>query len=145
MSTTPKPEPLATPETRPFWEAAARGSLQVQLCDSCRRHYFYPRSACPHCGSADVSWVECSGRASLHSYVISHRPAPGFTPPFVIAVVELEEGPRMMTNLVGVDPDPSQLQLDMPLWVDFEPRGDHHLPVFRTSAAGTGTAKESHP
>lgn len=139
-----KREPLATPETKPYWDAAARGTLQVQRCDECRRHYFYPRTTCPHCGSADVSWIECTGRASLYSYVISHRPAPGFTPPFVIAVVELEEGPRMMTNLVGIDPDPEQLMLDMRLSVEFEPRGDHHIPVFRPASDSDEQAKENH-
>jgi uncharacterized OB-fold protein len=80
-----------------------------------------------------VSWFTASGRAQLHTYLISHRPGPGFATevPYAIAVVELEEGPRMMTNIVGVDNTPDALQLDMPLEVDFEPRGDQVVPVFR--------------
>jgi hypothetical protein len=81
----------------------------------------------------DVSWVRASGKARLHTYLISHRPAPGFADevPYAIAVVKLEEGPRMMTNIVGVECTPEALVLDMPLEVDFEPRGEQSVPVFR--------------
>jgi hypothetical protein len=80
-----------------------------------------------------VTWIRCSGRAKLYSYVISHLSAPGYEgeTPYVIAVVELEEGPRMMTNLVGVAPDPEELELDSELEVDFERRGEGAVPVFR--------------
>jgi uncharacterized protein len=82
-----------------------------------------------------VRWVDASGHATLHSYVISHLPAPGYDPPFVIAIVQLAEGPRLLTNIVGIDPDPDALVLDMPLDVDFEPRSGTAVPVFRPSAA----------
>ena len=87
---------------------------------------------CPACGSRNVEWFTASGRATLYSYVINHRPAPGFEDetPYAIAVVELEEGPRMMTNIVGLPATPEALELDMPLQVRFEPRGDVSLPVF---------------
>lgn len=68
--------------------------------------------------------VPASGRATLYSYVISHRPAPGFTPPYSIAVVELAEGPRMMTNIVDCPQTPEALQLDMPLQAQFEKIND---------------------
>ena len=76
--------------------------------------------------------MTASGRASLYSYVISHRPAPGFAGdgPYAIAVVELEEGVRMMTNIVHTEITPESLELDMPLRVVFEPRGDVHVPLF---------------
>lgn len=125
-----KPVPRPTPETQPFWDGTAAGELRIQRCRACQRHYFYPRPSCPRCGSADVEWVRASGRATLYSYVINHRPAPGFDGPYTIAVVELEEGVRMMTNLVGVRPDPEELVLDMPLRVTFEERGDVHVPLF---------------
>ena len=77
-----------------------------------------------------------SGRATLYSYVIHHRPMPGFTPPYAIAVVALEEGPRMMTNLVDVAQTPEALVLDMPLEVAFQKQDDAiSLPVFKP--AGT--------
>jgi len=127
-----KPEPVPTPETRPFWEGCAAGELRIQRCTSCDRYVFYPRPLCPHCGAGDLEWVTSDGTATLHSYVISHRPAPGFAGdvPYVIAVVELPEGVRMMTNLVNVDPDPDRLPLDLPLRVVFQQRGAVSLPLF---------------
>ena len=72
-----------------------------------------------------------SGSGTLHSYVINHRAAPGFNPPYVIAVVELDEGPRLLTNLVDVEPDPDTLVLDVPVEVRFETVGEAALAVFR--------------
>ncbi|NUR83192.1 MAG: Zn-ribbon domain-containing OB-fold protein [Nonomuraea sp.] len=128
-----KPIPKPTPETQPFWDGAAAGELRIQRCTQCERHYFYPRPACPRCGSEQVEWVTASGRGTLYSYVINHGPAPGFEAPYVIAVVELEEGVRMMTNLVGVEPDPEQLPLDLPLRVTFEERGDVRVPMWEVA------------
>ena len=128
--------PRATPETQPFWDAAAAGRLDLPHCRPCDRAFFYPRTSCPHCGSEDLGWITSTGRSTLYSYVISHRPAPGFDGPTVIAVVELEEGPRMMTNVVDVDPTPEALELDMPLQVRFEQRGDVAVPVFAPMMEG---------
>ena len=132
MTSPPKPAPVPTPETQPFWDGCAAGELRIQKCSACGRHVFYPRPACPHCYATDLEWVTSDGTATLHSYVISHRAGPGFAgeTPYVIAIVELPEGVRMMTNLVDVEPDPSQLPLDMPLRVVFEPRGEVHVPLF---------------
>ncbi|SDL97202.1 hypothetical protein SAMN05421874_13419 [Nonomuraea maritima] len=127
-----KPAPKPTPETQPFWDGTAAGELRIQRCRACERHYFYPRPNCPRCGGDQVEWVRASGRATLYSYVINHRPAPGFADeaPYAIAVVELEEGVRMMTNIVGVENVPDKLPLDMELRVVFEQRGDVHVPLF---------------
>jgi uncharacterized OB-fold protein len=132
-----KPTPKPTPETRPYWDGARAGELRVQRCRACSEHYFYPRPFCPRCGSADVAWVPVSGRARLHSYVISYRAAPGFEAetPYAIAVVQLEEGPRLMTNIVGVENTPENLVLDMALEVVFQERGDQCVPVFRPAGA----------
>jgi uncharacterized OB-fold protein len=79
-----------------------------------------------------VSVTKASGKAKLFSYVIHHRPVPGFTPPYAIAVVELDEGPRMMTNIVECEQTPEALVLDMPVEVVFEPQTDTiTLPLFR--------------
>jgi hypothetical protein len=124
--------PTSTPDTAPYWDAAAAHELHLQRCKSCSRHYFYPRAFCRYCSSRDVQWVRASGKARLVSYVINHRRLPGFenvSP--VIALVELAEGPRLMTNIVGVEPDPANLPLDMELVVDFEVRFEVTLPVFR--------------
>ena len=133
-----RPLPRPTPETRHFWDGARAGELRLQRCRGCARAYFPPRPFCPHCGGGDVEVFRASGRATLYSYVIHHRPVPGFEPPYSIAVVALEEGPRMMTNVVGVEQTPEALVLDMPLEVAFQKQDDQlSLPVFKP--AGTPT------
>lgn len=128
--------PRPTPDTRPYFEAAARGELSIPRCDSCDTLFFYPRSWCPSCSSDRITWVTCSGRATLHSYVITSIPAQGFDGevPYAIALVELEEGPRLMANVMGVPQDPEHLVLDMPLRVVFEERGDVTIPNFTAEA-----------
>lgn len=136
------PEP--TPETLPFWEGVRAGELRIQRCRSCERHYFDPRPLCRHCASGDVEWTRVSGQARLVSYIINHRPAPGFqhySP--VIAMVQLDEGPTLMTNIVDVDPTPDNLPLDMRLEVRFETRGEAILPVFVPVAPNTPTAENT--
>jgi len=124
------PEP--TPDTQPYWDGAAAGDLRIQRCVDCGVAYFYPRPICPSCGSDQVEWFTASGDATLYSYVINHRPAPGFEEegPYAIAVVQLAEGPRMMSSIRGVPATPEDLVLDMPLRVAFEQRGEVWLPVF---------------
>src|SRR6266699_832535 len=130
-----KAVPVPTPDTQPFWDGCAAGELRIQRCLDCAKPYFYPRPVCPACGSANVEWFTASGEATLYSYVISHRPAPGFgEAPYAVAVVQLAEGPRMMTNLTGVPNTPQDLVLDMPLRVTFERRGDVPLPIFAPAA-----------
>ena len=133
MSQSRKPVPQPTPETQPYWDGAQAGELRIQHCRDCGQHYFYPRPFCPHCLSDDVEWVTASGRATLWSYIINHRPGPGFEDdaPYAIATVKLEEGPTMMTNIVGIENTPENLQLDMPLEVTFEPQGEMQIPKFR--------------
>jgi uncharacterized protein len=131
-----RPLPVPTPETRHFWEGTRAGELRLQRCDDCRHVYFPPRPFCPKCASRRVSVMQSTGRARLFSYVIHHRPAPGFTPPYAIAVVELEEGPRLMTNIVGCPQTPEALVLDMPLEVVFERQTDHITLAFFKPAGG---------
>jgi uncharacterized OB-fold protein len=129
-----RPLPSPTPETQHFWEGTRTGELRLQRCDGCAKVYFPPRPFCPVCASRDVSVFAACGRATLHSYVINQRAMPnsGFEAPYAIAVVELEEGPRMMTNIVECPQTPEALVLDMPLEVVFEAFGDEiSLPLFR--------------
>jgi uncharacterized OB-fold protein len=125
--------PVPTPETAPFWAGTLAGELRIQQCNSCGKHYFYPRPSCRYCQSRDVEWRTVSGTGRLISYVINYRPVPPADPgePQVIALVELDEGPRMMTSIVGVSPEPENLALDSRVRVGFEPRGEQALPVFR--------------
>ena len=128
------PIPKPTPETKPFWDAAKQHKLRIQRCGDCAQHYFYPRPLCPHCLSRNVSWVDVSGRGKLHTFVINQRAARGFpaTGPYVIGIVELDEGPKMMSNIVGVEPDPKALRCDMPVEVVFEDLTDEiTLPKFK--------------
>src|SRR3989337_2917407 len=115
MAAGERPLPKPTAETQPFWEGTSRHELWIQRCTACKRHYFYPRPYCPNCLSGDTEWVKASGRGELYSFNVVFRAPPGFQAPYVIAIVELEEGPRMMANLVGVDPDPKNMRCDMPV------------------------------
>jgi hypothetical protein len=132
MAEPQRPRPKATPETKHFWEGTQAGELRLQRCDKCAKTYFPPRPFCPACSSREVTMFKASGKGLLYSYVIHHRPAPGFTPPYSIAVVELDEGPRLMTNIVDCPQTPEALQLDMKLEVTFEKLDDTiTLPLFR--------------
>src|SRR6201996_3529864 len=115
--------PVPTPETGPFWAGTLAGELRVQRCGSCGRHYFYPRPFCRYCQSADVTWQRVSGGGRLVSYVINHRPLPPADPaePQVIALVELDEGPRMITNIVGATPEPGPPPPDGRVQAEFPP------------------------
>src|SRR5215212_6743395 len=127
MATPTRPMPRPTPETQHFWDGTARGEILLQRCRACSHTYFPPQPFCPQCGDGDVELVRASGRGSLYSYVITHRAAPGFEAPYVIAEVQLEEGPRLLSNLVEVAADPEQLPLDLPLEVTFETVGEMTL------------------
>ncbi len=124
--------PQPTPETQHYWDGAKRGELLLQTCKSCNHTYFPPRPFCPECGSRDVEVIKASGKGRLYSYIINHMKAPGYEPPFAVAVVELEEGPRIMTNILECEQTPEALQLDMPLEVTFEKLSDGiSLPQFK--------------
>jgi uncharacterized OB-fold protein len=128
--------PIPTPETKPFWQGTREGILRLQRCDACDHVYFPPRPFCPKCAGRAVTWFAASGRGSLYSYVINHRPAPGFEAPYSIAVVQLDEGPRMLTNIVDCPQTPEALALDMPVEVVFRALSDEiMLPLFRPLVA----------
>ncbi|MCK6554912.1 OB-fold domain-containing protein [Candidatus Binatia bacterium] len=126
-----------TPETAPFWEGVRNRVLRLPRCRTCNAYHFYPRPLCPYCWSRDLEWVTVGGRGRLHSFVINQRPPKHVGPgPIVLAMVELDEGPRLMTELVGIDPDPARLRCDMPVEVVFEAAGEGVvLPKFRPRGA----------
>ena len=132
MSRTSRPLPQPTPETQHFWDGCKQGQLLLQRCDDCTKAYYPPRPFCPACSSRAVSAFPASGRGTLASYVINHRPHPAWEAPHSIAIVELEEGPRMATNIVGCEQTPEALQIDMPVQVVFEAVSeDITLPLFQ--------------
>ena len=117
---TDRPVPKPTPETQHYWDGARQGELRLQRCEDCAHVYFPPRPFCPSCSSRAVSVFAASGRGTLYSYVINHMKTPGFEPPYAVAVVALEEGPRLMSNIVDCPQTPEALVLDMPLQATFE-------------------------
>src|SRR3954453_2393346 len=133
MAEPQRARPKPTPETQHFWDGTKAGELRLQRCDASAHVYFPPPPFFPSCAPRKVSIFKASGKGFLYSYVINHRPAaPGFTPPYAIAVVELAEGPRMMSNIIDCPQTAEALQLDMKLEVSFETLDDKiTLPVFR--------------
>ena len=127
----PRPLPQPTPETQHFWDGTKVGELRLQRCIDCGTVYFPPRPVCPGNSSSDVEWFVASGNGSLLSYVINYRPHPSFDGPYAIALVKLDEGPTMMSNIVDCPQTPEALVLDMPLEVTFEDHGDIAIPLFR--------------
>ncbi|MHC3819605.1 Zn-ribbon domain-containing OB-fold protein [Streptomyces sp. DT9] len=125
------PEPDAS--TRPYWDAAAEGHLLLRRCRDCGRAHHYPREFCPHCWSEDVDWERACGRATLYTWSVVHRndlPPFGGRVPYIAAVVDLAEGPRMMTEVVECEE--SALAIGMELRVTFrQEEGREAVAVFR--------------
>ncbi len=130
----PRPLPQPTPETQHFWDGTKAGELRLQRCTACGHVYFPPRPLCPACSSRAVEAFAASGKGTLLSYVINHRAHPSFDGPYAIALVALDEGPTMMSNIVDCEQTPEALVLDMPLAVTFEDNGDIAIPLFRPAA-----------
>jgi uncharacterized OB-fold protein len=97
------PHPVVDGDSRPYWEAVARGELLIQRCDACGRTVFYPRWVCPHCSADRLVWERASGQGTVYSYTVVHQAYGPFAgqSPFVIALVDLDEGVRMLTRLKG--------------------------------------------
>ena len=131
-----KPLPTIVGETRPYWEACRRGQLVIQHCASCGEYQFYPRGICAHCWSADVKWVEASGRGTVWTYTVTYQNrTPGFAEevPYVLALVELAEGVKLFTNIV--DCPPQEVRIGMPVEVTFLRANDRvTVPYFKPAA-----------
>jgi uncharacterized OB-fold protein len=125
------PLPRPTALSQPFWEGCREGVLRAQRCRDCQTWIFIPQPCCTSCLGENLEWVESSGRGTLYSYTIVHRPQqPVFEVPYAAIVVELEEGWHMLSNLVECDLD--QIEIGMPLEVSFREMSDEiTLPYFR--------------
>lgn len=127
-----RPVPKVTPETRRFWEAAADGRLLLRQCAGCGLTFFYPRSRCPDCFSEEVEWIEASGDGRVYSYSVQSSVAgwPEEHLPLIVAYIELDEGPRMISNLV--DCPPADVAVGDRVVVRFESTTDESIgiPVF---------------
>ncbi|WP_432861674.1 bifunctional MaoC family dehydratase N-terminal/OB-fold nucleic acid binding domain-containing protein [Microbispora rosea] len=127
----PRPRPAVNRDNAFWFEAAREHRLVIQRCAGCGTLRHPPGPCCPHCGSFDWDAAEASGRGQVYSFVVNHHPRhPAFEYPLIVAVVELDEGTRLVTNLVGVEP--GEVEIGMPVvldWLDADP--DLSLPVFR--------------
>lgn len=131
----PLPEPRADADSIDYWTHARAGKLVLRRCTACGRHHFPPRHLCPACWSCDLAWIEASGEGTVYTFTVMHRaPSPVFSgqTPYVVALVDLAEGPRMMANIVGTGA--REIALGDRVRVCFEIRGDHALPQFARSS-----------
>jgi uncharacterized OB-fold protein len=126
------PVPTPSRETEPFWAAVNEERLVMPRCEACGTYFFPPALACPNCSATTIAWTPVSGRGSVFSFVVYHRvyhPAFKDKVPYVVAVIALEEGPRLISGIVGIPP--SDVRCDMPVEVRFEEvRDGIRIPKF---------------
>ena len=128
----PRPMPVADEASQEFFDGAAAGKLLLKYCGACQRYLGYAAELCDNCFSKDLEWKQSSGKGSVYSFVIMHQVIhPGFAGlvPYNVATVELEDGPRLHTNLVGIANE--DIKVDMPVEVTFEKAGDVTVPKFK--------------
>jgi uncharacterized OB-fold protein len=129
------PLPNPQPEWDQYWEKAKAHELWLMRCDDCNKAYFYPRRLCPMCFGRNTRWFQSSGKGTLHTFAIVHRaPNPAFAEkvPYVVAIVELEDGVRVPTNIVDVEADQEHIKVGMAVEVTFDDVTDTiTLPKFR--------------
>lgn len=128
-----KPVPIPDIISQSYWDAAKRHELQIQRCKSCKEYIFYPRTVCPNCWSQDLEAVKAKGKGKVYSYTAVYQAGhPGFKNevPYIFAVIKLDEGPHIMTNII--DCKPEDCKIDMPVEVVFaDVTEDITLPKFR--------------
>ena len=128
-----KPLPTIVGETRPYWESCRRGQLVIQQCALCQEYQFYPRGICAHCWTEDVHWVAATGRGTVWTYTVTYQNrTPGFAEevPYVLALVELEEGVRLFTNIIECNPQ--EVRIGLPVEVTFVRANDRvTVPYFK--------------
>jgi hypothetical protein len=125
MSNLPSPAPETNTDSAPFWAATAEGRLSLQRCTACDTVIWYPRSLCPACSSFDLEWFDATGEGSVYSYTVVHKNPGrqwGAVTPYVMAYVELDEGPRLLTNIV--DCDPATVTVDQRVRVVWDDTGE---------------------
>ncbi|WP_408011257.1 Zn-ribbon domain-containing OB-fold protein [Pseudalkalibacillus sp. A8] len=131
LSEMKKPTPVVDEDSKIFWQSCKDKKLMIQQCDECYEYIFYPRIICPYCTSEKISWVESQGIGTVYSYTIVRKPvSPAFTKdvPYVVAMVELNEGVRMMTHIINVDIE--KVQCGMKVKVTFVDEEGFIYPKF---------------
>lgn len=130
----PRLEPTATPLSEPFWEATRSKQLLVQRCDECGVAVWYPRERCSSCLSDQLRWIESTGRGEVYTFNVMHKagnPMMADEAPYVLALVDLEEGHRMATNIVGCAPGDVHCGMAVEVSWELELSDGRGLPVFR--------------
>jgi uncharacterized OB-fold protein len=129
---TARSEPPMSSESTPFWDATRAQRLLVQWCLTCDRPVFYPRAVCPGCLGTDLEWRTSVGTGRVYAVTVEHRPQDprmASRAPYAIALIDIDDGWRMLSNVV--DCDPSEVTVGMPVSVTWEPLPDgRHLPLF---------------
>ena len=125
--------PIPGPESLPFWEGAKNHQLMIQKCSDCGHHWFPPSTVCTDCGSRNIEWVASSGKGKVFSFVVFHKLYhKGWDGeiPYAVAIIELEEGARMLSNVIAVPV--AEVKCDIPVEVVFEDATDElTLPKFK--------------
>lgn len=136
MSEAQRPKPEPTEFSQPFWDACERGELMVQRCTGCEALRHYPQPMCPECQSTGYDWAKLSGGGAIYSYTVAHRafhPAWAEHVPYVLATIELDEGVRMMCDLLDVEPDTVAIGQRVEAYFEELP-GQGVMPRFRVVA-----------
>lgn len=130
MDWSKRPRPVETLDTQFFWDGARAGELRIQKCGSCGNLQHPPEPFCPACGATDPGWIVSKGAGAVFSFVTYHEPKlPGFAYPYVVAVIELDEGSRLVANVEGIDP--AAVKIGTRVKVEFRKVDDETtLPVF---------------
>lgn len=136
-ATARRPRPGLTQDNRPFFDAAAEGRLVIQQCSACRVFQHPPAPRCAACGSYEMQWIDASGEGAVYAFTVAHHPqVDGFEYPLVVAVIELAEGTRLVSNVIGCDP--AEVHIGMPVAVRFVDVDDElRLPLFAPVRNGT--------
>ena len=131
------PLPQPTSLSRPHWDGCREGVLRVQRCADCGAYVFIPQPICTACQADRLEWVKSSGRGTVYSFTVVHRPPrPQFEAPYVVAIIELEEGWTMLSNVVGCSPE--EVSVGLPVEVDFRAMSEEiTLPFFRPVSPGS--------
>lgn len=131
MTSPGRPLPRPTELSAPFWDGCRDGKLRVQQCRRCQTLTFVPRPVCPGCQGTDLGWLDSAGTGSVYSHTTVHRaPSPAFAAPYVVAIIEMDEGWHLLSNIVG--PDAGDVSIGDRVQVDFVAESDDvTLPVFR--------------
>lgn len=131
-----RPDPIVTMDSKAFWDGANRGELIVQQCAKCETLHHPPRPMCPKCHAVTMRGAKMSGAGKVYSWCVPvHPPAFGFASPPIVALIDLAEGPRILSNVVGIEPQ--EMTNGLKVQVEFAPTaGGNQVPVFRAKTKG---------